>query len=219
MIKTPPSYNLLMRDNCINTMRSPRVVPSRGNYIQRPIKAKISIYRNVSPTMKKPRYYDTMEPKTGTHERTINFDQNQPSVPHKNGPTSSELESKNSPPENFKTQKYGERIIRRDCGVNIKRSISHQITRTHSKTKNNRRNNFEPKIISNEPIKRPISPLANRERPKRAEFTSLSPEVKRRFGSVTVGKVVGKREIGRSQSKSSTILSKQSTLVKTPLRR
>lgn len=219
MIKTPASYNLLMGVDCVNTIRSPRMIPPHGNYLQRPLKTKVSIYRNVSPAMKKRRFFETMEPKTNAPERVVNFDSNQLEQRIKNGNLCQEQDQNIRSTVGPEKPKFEETITRNKQTTSFKRSISHQITRHNSRSKNTRRNKFEEKMVKKEFPERAISPMADRVRIKRPVFTSLSPEVKRRFGSVTVGKVVGKREIGRSQSKSSTIISKQSTLVKTPLRK
>ena len=95
---------------------------------------------------------------------------------------------------------------------NSKRSGSQKICRKQSSSK---KKATSRKLPSNE---KKSNQSESKEKSKKENFSSLSPKVKRRFGSVTVGKVVGKREISKKVRKSNCA-SKQFQLTKTPLRR
>jgi hypothetical protein len=187
-----PSYNAVRDDQ--NQLRSPRILASnQGVYAQRPKKTKISIYRNNSPIISKNNFY--------SKNKSNNF------FPKKEYLKVNNMEQKSQNKSRFKLRKnkfIDEVTVKYS---HIQRSVSHQITRKPSNIhykRSTRRKRQEDR--SNEKEKdRVMSPDYDNNRKTLTSFTSLSPKIKRRFGSVTVGKVIRKRPISRTYEKSSTM--------------
>lgn len=100
----------------------------------------------------------------------------------------------------------------------VKRAASHQITRNRRESKDVKieRARRSPRFLNK---KKKDSRSSSKKRHKIGEFTSLSPKIKRRFGSVTVGRVVGKREISQKIRKSSNIAETGKSDMQIPLRK
>ena len=196
-----------MEDKISQPMRSPKIISNNGNYVHRTKRTKISIYRNNSPIISNPNFYKSDNNKNF-------FSKKEYLHKHPN------QESQNNSRFNKRKNKFIE-----DINKNVKysltiRSISHQLTRKNNqyiKSKEHKEDQ-DPSSQKRE-IKRSKSPVTIKTSKKETSFTSLSPKIKRRFGSVTVGKVVRKRAISRNYEKSPTVQIEPIKTVENPLRR
>lgn len=204
---------MIINDKISKSIRSPRFIASHGKYIQRQHKKNISIYRNTSPcisklekksfkpSLKSENKYFTSVTKSKKELEDLNK--------IKNGSFSKFL---------IKNQNLERNISKKIYLNQTKRSISQQITKKPSY--NSRINNFEPRnFLRKKEKERAKSPLSISQVDQRPDFTSLSPKIKRRFGSVTVGKVIRKREITKDKIKQINPIFQQIKCNRSPIRR
>jgi hypothetical protein len=201
-------------------------IPSKSNAqptsYARTQKRKISLYRNASPGIvwkqykknqspcdspdKKPNFVQKIllgKSEIKNIDRTINEnDRSRSRFQKKTEHFNKDLEIKVRI-SNVK-RAVSQKITRKTCEAPKKRNLRHFNLNQSSGAKENRR------IVSRSPIKKET---------KIGDFTSISPKVKRRFGSVTVGRVVRKREISRSIRKSSNLTEVYTNDFKMPLKK